>query len=120
MSTTKKTRASGGSRRSAAERERRERLRGVDFEPRYLAEFEQKVGPAPLDDLRALHEWHAKLIAFHIEGASRDPGLPIEARRQQVAALSPQLTKALQPAELAAELRAIVAALDNGRGGKTP
>jgi hypothetical protein len=111
-STKKAARSSGGSRRSLAERRRREQLRGPTFEADYLTEYFAKVGSPPFDDLRAMHEWHARSLAFQIDGAARDPGLPVEARRQAIASLSSQLTKALQPAELAAELRAIVKALD--------
>lgn len=101
-------RASGGSRRSADVAAARAAARGPGYDAAELARYEAVVGPMPTD-VKLLPHWQALSVAFCCDSAMRDPGLPWESRREQIARLSPQLSRALNPAEQAQELRAIAA-----------
>ena len=109
-STMEEKRPSGGARAVEAKHLERAAKRGPEYEDEWKAAVAD-LGPAPDDPVKAF-TWTAKVLAFALQSAISDAGLPPEQRREQAGRIAPQLIKALEPARLAAQLEKYERALE--------
>lgn len=108
----KRKRPSGGARAVETKRKRQDSARnraGLDYEAQWDAGV-AALGPVPSSPVAAFG-WAWRAMAFAMQSALTDKGLPPESRREQAARIAPQLIKALEPARLAEKLEAYEKAL---------
>jgi len=102
---TKTRRASGGKR--AGDKRRAERAaqlaRPDGYRDDLIAGYEAQVGPLPRTSAEGF-PWLARLLAWACDSAIRDPGIPPERAREQLARLGPALVRALDPAKVTEQL----------------